>query len=299
MLPVLAGVVVPVFAVALAGAWLKKTLVLDPGPVSRLALYLLIPCLIFSNVSRTRVPVPELARVALGVALVMAVLYLLGLIVARITGASPQARAGYLLSTVFINSGNYGLPLLLFAFGEEGFAIGVLYFVTQSFLTNTAGAYVASRGKASAREALGKALRVPALYAALLALPFPLLGIQPPSVVLRPVELVGRAAIPMMLLLLGAQLRFRVHPSHLSLLAAAIITRLVISPLIAVAIALMLGFSELTRAVFIIESAMPTAVLTVVLSMEFDAETEFLAGVVAYSTLLSLVSLSLLIPLLR
>lgn len=299
MLAVLAGTVAPVFAIALVGWWMKTRAILEPAAISRLALYLLSPCLIFSGIAQTQVPVKELARVAVGVVGLMIALYVLGLLLGTVTRMPPTTRAGYLLSTAFMNSGNYGLPLVLFAFGEDGFAIGVLYFVTQSFLTNTVGAYVASRGVSSAREAAGKALRVPALYAALLALPFPLLDIQLPDAVVRPVELLGRAAIPLLLLLLGAQLRLRVHAAHGALTAAALLTRLIISPLIALGIARLLDFSALTTAVFVLESGMPTAVLTLVLSMEFDADTEFLAGVVAYSTILSVVSLSAIILLLR
>ena len=299
MLGVLAGTVAPVFAIALSGAWLARRGVLDPSPISRLALYVLGPALIFSSISRTSVPVGELARVAAGVVALMAALYALGLAVARLAGASDGARSGYLLATVFMNSGNFGLPVVLFAFGEEGFAVGALYFVTQSTLANTAGAYVASRGKRSPRDALAGALRVPTPYAALLALPFPLLGAQPPEALVRPLDLLGRAAVPLMLLLLGAQLRLRVRPHHAALAGGAILTRLVMSPLIAAALARALGFGPLTTAVFVVESAMPTAVITLLLSLEFEGDTELLAGVVAYSTLLSVVSLSVLIPLVR
>lgn len=299
MLSVLAETVAPVFAVLLAGAWLRHRGVLDPSAISRVALYLLAPALIFSSISRTRVPVAELGRMALGVVLIMSALYVVGLVVGRLSGASPDARAGYLLSTVFMNAGNYGLPLILFAFGEEGFAVAVSFFVTQSFLTNTAGAYVASRGKGTVRAALSNALRLPALYAAALALPFPILGVEPPPAVIRPVDLVGRAAIPLLLLVLGSQLRLRVRASHLRMTAAAIVTRLALSPLMALGIAALLDFGDLARAVFVVEAAMPTAVMTVVLSLQFDADTEMLAGIVAYSTVLSVLSLSVLIPLVR
>ncbi len=299
MLAVLAGTVAPVFAIALIGAWMRSRLVLDPPAISRLALYLLSPALIFSGISQTEASPRELGRVALGVVALVVVLYVLGLGVAAVTRMPASTRAGYLLSTVFMNSGNYGLPLVLFAFGEEGFAIGVMYFVTQSFLTNTVGAYVASRGVSSGRQAISKALRVPALYAALLALPFPLFGLELPETVLRPVELLGRAAIPLLLLLLGAQLRLQVRAAHGAVTATALVTRLVISPLLALGVARVLDFGPLSTAVFVLESGMPTAVLTLVLSMEFDADTELLAGVVAYSTILSVVTLSVLILLLR
>ena len=297
MLSVLTSTVAPVFGIVLVGVWLRNRDILDPGALSRIALYALSPALIFSSIARSTVPVSELALVAAGVVSLMICLYVIGMVVGAVLTTTDEGRAAYLLSTVFMNSGNYGLPIILFAFGEDGFAIGVLYFVTQSFLTNTAGAYVASRGTAKPREALSNVLRVPALYAAALALPFPLLGVTPPEWLLRPVALLGQAAIPLLLLILGSQLTLHLRREHFQVSAGALATRLLLSPLLAAGLAWTLGFRTETAAVFVVQSAMPTAVFTIVLSLEFGADTDLLAGIVAYATLLSVMTLSILIPL--
>lgn len=299
ILAVLAGTVAPVFAIVLLGAWLARREVIDPAALSRVTLYVLSPALVFSSLSASYVSVSDFTRLTLAVGALMSGLYLLGLLIGRMTRAADETRSAYLLSTVFMNAGNYGLPLVLFAFGEDGFAIGVLYFVAQAFCTNTIGAYIASRGKAAPREALLNSLRIPTLYAGIGALPFLLLHASPPGVILRPMELVGRAAIPLLLLVLGARLDLHPRALRTGLAPLAVATRLVVSPLLAALVVWAFSLRGETAAVFIVESAMPTAVTTVVLSMEFGSDTGFLASVIAYSTLLSVLSLSILIPIVR
>ena len=295
MLGVLTGVVAPVLSVALLGALLRTRGVLDPAPISRLTLYALTPSLVFSSISGSRLSPGQSARLVLAFVLLLAALYAFGRLAVRLTSPPDSTRASYLLSTLFMNSGNFGLPVVTYAYGERAYAVAALYFVAQSVSTNTLGAYVASRGSATPREALGNVLRVPALYAAALALPFALTRTPPPALLARPAELLGRAAIPMLLLVLGAQLRLRLPLGARTLSVAAICTRLALSPLIAAALALACGLERETAAVFVLQSGMPTAVLTVVLATEFEADTEFLTGVVAYSTLASVPTLSALI----
>lgn len=299
MLTALLGIVAPVFALVALGAWLRRSGVLDPESISRLAFYVLIPALVFSSLADTRVPLADFGRIGLGVVLLAATTYALGAVVCRLAAAPDETRASYLLSTTFMNAGNFGLPVVLFAFGQDGFDVAVLYYVAQSFLANSLGAYVASRGATSARSALQNALRAPTLYAALLALPFLLLGAPPPQAALAPVQLVGRAAIPLMLFLLGAQLRPHATSIPARLLLLAVSTRLLISPAMAAILAGGVGLKGETAAVFTVESGMPTAVITVVLSMRFGANTGLLSGVIAYSTMGSLITVPILLEVLR
>lgn len=281
----------------LLGAWLRRREVLDTGPVSRLTLYALTPALIFSGLAGSRLPAGQFARIAAGVIVLMGLLYAIGAVMCRMARVPERTRASYLLGVASMNAGNYGLPIVLFAFGEDGFALAVLFFTAQSLITNTVGVYVASRGRSRPREALRNALGIPVMYAAALALPFPLLGARPPEAVMEVTTLLGRAAIPLLLLVLGAQLAMRPALVCGSLAWSAIATRLLISPALGAAVAWGLGLEGESLAVFIVESGMPTAVLTLVLAVEFEADSEFLAGVIAVSTLLSLVTLPVLLAL--
>lgn len=102
-----------------------------------------------------------------------------------------------------------------------------------------------------------------------------------------------------MLILLGIQLaavRLRSDIGRISLASA---TKLVVSPLLGVLFAQLLGLTGVVRQAAILEFAMPTAVMATVLTTEYEAAPEFTAGTVLVSTLASIVTVSIVLAFLR
>jgi hypothetical protein len=93
-----------------------------------------------------------------------------------------------------MNSGNYGLSLNQFAFGDEALAWASIFYIAGTMLTNSLGVYVATVGKASPIRALLGLARVPSMYAVPLALVVRGAGIELPYALARPVELLAAAA---------------------------------------------------------------------------------------------------------
>ncbi|ACZ41854.1 Auxin Efflux Carrier [Thermobaculum terrenum ATCC BAA-798] len=298
MLSIFINTTVPVFIIVLAGMVAARCGVMHAQSLARLSLYVLSPALVFSSLVNTSVTLSNILRIGLSLLILAIFTYLLGTLVCELLGVEPYTKSSYLLSTILMNSGNFGLPVILFAFGDEGLAVASIYFVIQSLLTNTLGVYIASRGMADPKSALMNTFKLPTLYAIVVALPFLIFHFPLPQVVNRPIDLLGSAAIPILLLMLGAQLRLRLKAIISPLFVAALITRLVISPLIAYMIGRVMGLEGLILQVFVVESAMPTAVNTIMLATVFKSDTDFLSNVIAFSTLVSMISLTLLISLL-
>src|SRR6185369_6054381 len=103
-------------------------------------------------------------------------------------------------------TGNYGLPLVSFAFGEQALSYAGIYFVTTTFLFYTLGVLIASLGHMNFKEAVFGLLKIPTLYAVLLAVVINAWQIQLPMPVNRTVELAAGGTIPLMLILLGVEL---------------------------------------------------------------------------------------------
>jgi hypothetical protein len=205
-----------------------------------------------------------------------------------------------------MNSGNYGLPATRFAFGDIGFQYAVVGYMTQAFLSQTYAVYVASAGGSSRRAALLQVSRMPMIYAALAAVGLRLLGLQLDETngfvalgLYRGLRLLADATLPFLLLILGAQLRRRQQIRGQRTVGAAVLLRLVVSIPIAAGIALLLGLDDLPLRVGIVQAAMPTAVNTTILALEFDSWPDFVSNVVVATTLGSLLTLTLLIVFLR
>ncbi len=238
--------------------------------------------------------------------LVVVVMSLLAYGVARALRLDAAQRSGFMLAATFMNSGNYGLPATRFAFGEIGFQYAVVGYLTQAFLSQTFAVYVASMSGGNQRAALTQVLRMPMIYAALLAIGLRLLGVPLDERngavavgVFRGVRLVADATLPFLLLILGMQLRRRTPVGALAPISTATGLRLLASVPLAFVIAQVLGLGGLPMHVGVLQAAMPTAVNTTILALEFDTWPQFVSNVVVTTTLGSLVMLTLLIALFR
>jgi len=292
--------ILPVFIAAGLGYLLDRKFHLDVKTISRTSFYVLAPCLIFTSLTRSSISGEEFGQIILLEVLVTAVLLAITWGTVRMAGLTRQEESAFLLSVLFVNAGNYGLSVNLFAFGEEALARALVYFASSTVILNTLGIFLASRGQADVKAALLNVFKVPMVYAVALAfvarsLPWPVT--ETPW--FRGLDTVGRAGVPIMLLLLGMQLARNSLGHELKRISAATLMRLVLAPLLSLAIAAIMGLTGDTRRASVLEASMPTAVTSVILALEFDVLPDFVTGVIFLSTLLSPLSLTVLIALLR
>jgi predicted permease len=145
---------------------------------------------------------------------------------------------------MFSNGGNYGLPVVSFAFGDEALAYGTVFFLTGSVMTNTVGAFLAAAGRRSIRSAAKSVLKLPAIYAIAAAAITVWTGVQVPAAVLRPVTLLSDAALPLMILVLGMQLERAAVPERPGLVVAAVALSLLAAPLVALGLTALFDVSD-------------------------------------------------------
>jgi malate permease and related proteins len=187
------------------------------------------------------------------------------------------------------------LPVVLFAFGANALSHATVYFVTASILTYTVGVFTAAAGRRSMAQALVGITKIPAIYGVSAAFIVLGTGISIPTGLMRPIELLSEAAIPMMVLVLGMQLERATIPKRPSLVGAAVLLSLVGSPIVALALSSMLGLSGPARQAGVILASMPVAVVTTILAVEFEIAPAFVTSAVFFSTLLSPLTLTPLI----
>jgi predicted permease len=224
---------------------------------------------------------------AITVILLMASLSLISLAGARLLKLERNLQLAVLLAVIFMNAGNFGLSLNHFALGEEALAFSGIFFAVQVILVNSVGVLVASSGTRPLREAAVGLLKVPGLYALVLALIVRFSALEPPVAITRSVDLLAQAAIPVMILLMGVQLSQTRWGGVSPPIALVTGMRLILSPLLAFLIASLLGLQGAARQATVLEAATPTAVIAIVLGTEFDLEPGFITGAVFVTTILS------------
>lgn len=283
LLVTVAPIVAPVFAVAAIGfGWARAGMPFDTAFTTSLVSNLAFPCLIVATLAKLEVDREAFSQMAWAGALVVLAT---GAIAAVTLKAFGRPQSVYWPSLVFGNVGNMGLPLCLFAFGDEGLVLAIIFFTVFVAIQFTLGISVAA-GRFSARTLV----RTPLAWACLLGIALQLAGISFPRWIDNTIGLVGDLAIPMMLLTLGVSLA---HLKVTSLWRSVLMStgRLGIGLAVGFAVAEFLGLEGVARGVLILESTMPVAVLNYLFAARYDRSPEEIAGLVLVSTALSFMTL--------
>jgi predicted permease len=299
LLSIFGSDIFPIFAIAGVGYLLARFLGANVQTVAHVVFYAALPCLAFELLVNAPRGAPHLGRLILvGVVMTVAMCLAGYLVGTALRLARPDLRA-FMLVVTFSNSGNFGLPVLQFAYGTEALTYGAVFFLTGSALTYTLGAFLAAGARQHPRRAVLNVLRMPTLYAVLLALIVIAANVSVPTPVMRTVGLLGDAALPMMIVVLGMQLERATVPARPLVVGAAVVVSLVVSPLVAISLANGFDLTGAARQAAITLSSMPVAVSTTILALEFDLAPDFVTSAVFVSTLLSPLTLTPLIAYLR
>ena len=282
----------PIILAAGAGYLLSALMEIDTRSISRLVFYVFSPCLIFTLLTNSQLSNGDILRTfffaLLSTTLIGALTWLAGMMFKL----ERRVLAGVILTTMFVNAGNYGLPVVMFAFEDKALGYASVFFVTVAIFAYTLGVIIASMGSVNLWKALANLLKIPTLYALLLALFFMVTRVQIPLPLERTITLLGDASIPGMLIILGLQLRSISWSGKRRPIALAVAMRLVVGPLLALLLGSAFGFAGPSRQAIVLQSAMPTAVLTTVLATEYETEPALVTAVVFLTTLLSPITLT-------
>lgn len=285
MVATLVPIIAPIFICAgLGWAWARLGRPFDHYAVSVLATYIGAPCLVFSSLVGLSVEGAALADMAFAAVASLAVFALIGAVVLRV---ARLELAAYLSPLVFANVGNMGLPLCLFAFGEAGLELGVVYFAVSAVGMLVLGVWLVSGEPSPAA-----ALRTPLPYAVAVALAFRVADAPPPGWLLNTTGLLGDMTIPLMLITLGVSLA-RMRVVRFARAAALAVLRLVMGVAVGLVLAAAFGLDGVARGVFLIQCAMPPAVFNYLFAQIYRRKPEEVASVIVLSTLIAFLALPL------
>ena len=292
LIPLFNANLLPILITAGLGYLLSRTIDLNPKTVSRLTFYLFNPALVFTVFINSELTSGEIFRM-IGFAFTATLsVGLIALILARLFGFNRKIIIVIVLTTLLVNAGNYGMSLNEFAYGQEALAYASIFFVTSSIMVNTFGVMIASMGKTSLGQSLLNILKFPALYALVIAIILNQTGATVPLPLDRAITKLSGATIPTMLVLLGMQLGRAKMNQNLGAAALAVVVRLLVSPFVAWGLSQPFGLEGAALQAGVTEASMPTAVMTTILSTEFDLEPELVSTIVTISTLLSPLTLT-------
>ena len=306
-------IVCPMLLLAGIGYVNQWRLKLDLRTLTKLNFDLVVPVIVYVSVITAKVTAADLGMVVLFALAMLAAMAAVTSLVAHLRKVPADMRHCMLMTTMFHNSGNYGLPLQDLAFrstghGAEATSLQAFYMVVQNAANFTLGIFLAASGRKDRhwKDNLLHIVRFPPVYALVLAIATvqvrnwlgPDHAAQAKQVI-RPfwdvILYVKDAFVAIALYTLGAQLAEIRRAKSEYPIKTAVFLRLLVGPVLALGLIYLLDLRGLIAQVLLISTTTPTAVNTMLLCLEFDNHPAFAARAVLYSTILSPLTVTLAI----
>jgi malate permease and related proteins len=289
------NVLTPVFAIVLLGYLVGPRLGLQARTLSRIAYYLLVPAFSFSVLGTAHLDVALAVKMLGYILAVQGCCALAGFLVARALRRPAPMVAAYILIAVFANVGNFGIAIVRFALGEAGTIPATIYFVAISSTSFALGVGAANFVRGGSLTAITSVLKTPGVVAVIPALALNFLNIPLPPAIIRPLDLLAGAMIPVMLLGLGVQFADSGLPKLTLDMVVASGVRLIVAPALAALLAVIFGITGLERGAGVIQASTPAAVFAAIIALENDLLADFVTATVLLSTALSVVTMAVVL----
>jgi predicted permease len=267
----------------------------DIKNISEVVLTIFAPIMVFDALVKQKIPFVMMVKPFLFMIILISLLIIISFFIAKIFKFNETERTSIILASSMINVGNFGLPLILFTFGEKAVAISVIYFVVFLIPINTIGIYISSNEK-NMKSILKGMMKMPLFHSIFFAMLIVNLSIPIPMFIEKSLHLLGNAAIPMLLFILGLQLaKIKFHKKYILAVLIVVFIRLVLSPIISFFSLDLLGITGLERQIALVQTSAPAAVLPLIYAIKFDKSPDLLAAIILGTTIISGISLTILI----
>ena len=274
--------VIPVFMLIASGFAFAHWKRISLTSVTELIVYLGTPALVFSSLMSRPLFAGDIAVLFGGILIIFAIV---GLLIRLYFFIFQFSSRGFALPCLFMNAGNMGFPLALFAFGEAGMQRATLMFVLLTFLQYSLGIYILN-GRGNWTEIF----RLPLIYAAIMGISVNLAQLRIPELLLQPITMLGQATIPIMLISLGYRLHDVESLQWGHALGGALLR--IFGGFAAANIAVnLIVAAGVNRQVLLLYGALPAAVVTFVLAEKYRQDPGLAASIVVISTFASILTI--------
>jgi predicted permease len=300
--------VIPIFVMIFLGVVAARIGLLPDearGPLNRLVFYYAIPAFLFQAIAGF--PMDQGFNVGVIVTTLCAPLslYLLGWLLLKLGRVQPQKAGILAIGGCHGNLAYIGLPVAFYFLGEQGLAqagitAGFLVILQNILSVTILQSFSPAQSRQGGRAAvIFKLMKNPVIVSCLLGIIVSELQIPIPDVVNRTLKMLGQLAPPAALLLIGASLSFSKIMAQLRPVCAIALTKLVLLPAFALLLFYLFGLDIGGNLSAFILLGTPTATITYVLAQQMKADSELAVAIISATTLLSAISLSLWLMLLK
>lgn len=245
-----------------------------------------MPCLILSSLSKKHIELSVAGNVFLSLVVMMVLSSVITLLILR---KIKLDMGTYLPPVLFANTGNMGLPIVYYAFGQDGLTLAILYMVCTTFIHYTVGILLFN-----IKNGPTELLKLPLIYSTIAGLVISFYNIELPLILDRTLELAGEASIPTMIFALGYKLS-EIKITHISRSVLFGGLRILLGFTFGLLVVKILGIEGLLASVIILQASMPPAIFNFVLAEKYNQNSQAVASIILAGTLISVFTLPFIV----
>ena len=296
----------PVFLLIILGNFLRRIKVPDVSfweINDKLCYWVLIPALLFHYISQINLSSEMLYSYSIIIYVGFFIAILTVLILGKLLGYPPERWTSILQGAVRQNA-FIALAITGSLFGDEGLKIASIFMliyvpsINIIIVTTMVMNFGQSKKNASNNEFITVFVELsknPFILAMIAGLIFSIIQSEKLKVIIDTSGLLGSAALPIMLLTIGAKIKVRDLALTITPIIISNFLKLLALPLIAFFVANYLGLSEIEVVVAVIFAAVPTAVSSHTLARQFGADDQLMTSIITTQVILSFITIPILL----
>jgi auxin efflux carrier (AEC) len=271
----------------------------DIDPFNRIVMYILLPCMIFHAIYSADLSLLSKLGILPFIILISSVATgIVSYFILKQLKLDDITLWSVLVTVMIANTAFMGYPVTLGIFGQEGFLRAIFCDIATLCIFLMLSFVLILKFGGTVKTAVRKITFFPPLWAVVLGLCFNFLNIPIGPVIDNTVNYLGQGAIPLIMIALGLSIDFSAIKRSKSMIIFTSIMKLAFFPLVAFFVASQLGLIDLQYKISIIEAAMPSGMMSLLLVITYKLDFELTSDCILINTVISLITLPVIIMLL-
>ena len=268
----------------------------DINPLNKIVMNILLPCMIFSALYSSDLSlIPKLGILPFVILISSFVTGLVSFLILKKLGYDDKKLWSVLVTVMIANTAFMGYPVNLGIFGHEGFLRAIFCDIATMCIFLILSFVLVIKFGGTVKKAVRKIALFPPLWAIVFGLGLNILNVPIGPVLNNTVNYLGNGAIPLIMISLGLSIDLAGLSRSTSMVAFTSIMKLLFFPAIAFIVVLFLGLSDLQYTVAIVEAAMPSGMLSLVLAITYNLDYQLTSDCILINTVISLITLPVII----
>ncbi|MDK2789608.1 MAG: malate permease [Methanothermococcus sp.] len=273
----------------------------DRLTLNNIVVHIAMPSTIFLTIMKNVSPadLPQFLKLPVLIFLTFVICGFIGYLIGRLLKLNKESLGGLILVCALGNTGFLGYPVIYGFYGTEGLTRAIFCDIGSVFASLLFGTYVGLKfgNENSNNSIIYELLKFPPLITGILSIVLVFFGFNVdsfPGFIIKTLGYLSNATIPLIMLSLGLSLSPKSARFGAIYGVIASMVRMGIAPLLVFALSTIFLIDGLEKNVLILESAMPSAMMSLVFAVMYELDVKLVASACFITTVVSLFILPLI-----